>query len=88
MSSELTKILLNEEEMPRQWYNIQADLPSQMPPPLGSDGKPVGPDALAKVFPMNLIEQEMSTERWIEIPQEVQAILKLWRPSPLPCPPT
>jgi tryptophan synthase beta chain len=83
MSSEPTKILLTEDEMPRQWYNIQADLPSPLPPPVGPDGKPIGPDALAKVFPMNLIEQEMSTERWIDIPDEVQSILKLWRPSPL-----
>ncbi|MEI8033589.1 MAG: TrpB-like pyridoxal phosphate-dependent enzyme [Chlorobiaceae bacterium] len=83
MSSEPTKILLTEDEMPRQWYNIQADLPIPLPPPVGPDGTPIGPDALAKVFPMNLIEQEVSTERWIEIPQEVQAILKLWRPSPL-----
>jgi len=83
MSSEPTKILLTEDEMPRQWYNIQADLPSPLPPPLGPDGTPIGPDALAKVFPMNLIEQEVSTERWIDIPDEVQSILKLWRPSPL-----
>ena len=82
MSTEPTKILLTEDEMPRQWYNIQADLP-MMPPPLGPDGKPVGPDDLARVFPMNLIEQEMSTERWIDIPEEVLGILKLWRPSPL-----
>ena len=82
MSTEPTKILLTEDEMPRQWYNIQADLP-MMPPPLGADGKPVGPDDLARVFPMNLIEQEMSTERWIDIPEEVLGILKLWRPSPL-----
>ncbi|HWQ27142.1 MAG TPA: TrpB-like pyridoxal phosphate-dependent enzyme [Chlorobaculum sp.] len=83
MSTEPTKILLSEDEMPRQWYNIQADLPSPMPPPVGQDGNPIGPDALAKVFPMNLIEQEVSTERWIDIPEEVLGILKLWRPSPL-----
>ena len=83
MSTEPTKILLSEDEMPRQWYNIQADLPSPMPPPVGLDGNPIGPDALAKVFPMNLIEQEVSTERWIDIPEEILGILKLWRPSPL-----
>ena len=83
MSTEPTKILLSEDEMPRQWYNIQADLPTPLPPPVGLDGTPIGPDALAQVFPMNLIEQEMSTERWIDIPDEVLGILKLWRPSPL-----
>jgi len=83
MSTEPTKILLGEDEMPRQWYNIQADLPTPMPPPVGPDGTPIGPDALAQVFPMNLIEQEVSTERWIDIPEEILGILKLWRPSPL-----
>jgi tryptophan synthase beta chain len=83
MSTDLTKILLNEDEMPRQWYNIQADLPSPLPPPVGPDGTPIGPDALSRVFPMNLIEQEVSTQRWIDIPEEVLSILKLWRPSPL-----
>jgi tryptophan synthase beta chain len=83
MSTEPTKILLGEDEMPRQWYNIQADLPTPMPPPVGPDGTPIGPDDLAQVFPMNLIEQEVSTERWIDIPDEVLGILKLWRPSPL-----
>jgi len=66
--SEQIKVLLDESEMPRQWYNIQADLPHPMPPPVGKDGKPIGPDALAPVFPMNLIEQEVSTQRWIDIP--------------------
>lgn len=83
MSNEPTKIFLQEDEMPRQWYNIQADLPTPLPPPVGADGQPIGPDDLAQVFPMNLIEQEMSTERWIDIPDEVLGILKLWRPSPL-----
>lgn len=77
------KVVLTEEEMPRQWYNIQADLPTPMPPPVGLDGKPIGPDSLAPVFPMNLIEQEVSTERWIDIPEEVLDVLRLWRPSPL-----
>jgi tryptophan synthase beta chain len=77
------KILLKEEEMPRQWYNIAADLPTPMLPPLGPDGKPVTPDMLTPVFPMNLIEQEVSAERWIAIPEEVLNILTLWRPTPL-----
>jgi len=78
-----TKIILDESEMPRQWYNLAADLPTAPRPPLGPDGRPVGPDQLAAVFPMNLIEQEMSTERWIDIPEEVLAVLYRWRPSPL-----
>ncbi|HNW59821.1 MAG TPA: TrpB-like pyridoxal phosphate-dependent enzyme [bacterium] len=78
-----TKILLDESEMPRQWYNIVADFPKPPLPPLGPDGKPIGPEKLAPVFPMNLIEMEMATARWIDIPDEVQAIYKMWRPSPL-----
>ena len=54
-----------------------------MLPPLGPDGKPIGPEMLAPVFPMNLIEQEMSTERWIDIPEEILNILYRWRPAPL-----
>ena len=75
------KIFLTEDEMPRQWYNILADI--KMNPPLGPDGNPIGPEALAPIFPMNLIEQEVSPERWIDIPEEVLAALKIWRPSPL-----
>jgi len=78
-----TKIFLNEDEMPRQWYNLAADLPTPLQPPLGPDGNPVSPDMLAPVFPMNLIEQEVSQERWIDIPEEVLGILTMWRPSPL-----
>jgi len=78
-----TKILLDENELPRQWYNLAADLPSPPPPPLGPDGKPITPDMLAPVFPMNLIEQEVSTDRWIDIPEEILEMLTLWRPSPL-----
>ncbi len=75
------KVLLTEEEMPRQWYNILADI--KMNPPLGPDGKPIGPEMLAPVFPMNLIEQEVSTQRWIDIPEEVLDVYTIWRPSPL-----
>jgi len=78
---EVKKVLLAEDEMPRQWYNILADI--KMNPPLGPDGKPVGPDDLAPVFPMNLIEQEVSSQRWIDIPDEVLDVLRIWRPSPL-----
>ena len=78
-----TKIFLDESEMPKQWYNLSADLPSGLQPPLGPDGKPISPDALAPVFPMNLIEQEVSTDRWIDIPEEVRQLLARWRPSPL-----
>jgi len=78
-----TKILLDESEMPRQWYNIAADLPGTLNPPLGSDGNPIGPEMLAPVFPMTLIEQEVSTERWIDIPEKVLEMLYLWRPAPL-----
>jgi tryptophan synthase beta chain len=77
---ETKKILLSEDEMPRQWYNILADI--KMNPPLGPDG-PISPDMLAPVFPMNLIEQEVSSERWIDIPEDVLRVLRIWRPSPL-----
>ncbi|MFA7198829.1 MAG: TrpB-like pyridoxal phosphate-dependent enzyme [Methanoculleus sp.] len=79
-----TKILLDEGEMPKRWYNIQADLPKPMDPFLHpATGKPVVPDDLRHIFPMELIRQEMATERYIDIPGEVQDILALWRPSPL-----
>jgi tryptophan synthase beta chain len=77
------KILLNESDIPRQWYNLAADLPTPLLPPLGPDGKPVTPDMLAPVFPMNLIEQEVSADRWIDIPEEILDILYRWRPTPL-----
>ena len=77
------KIVLSTDEMPRQWYNLAADLPQPPPPPLGPDGNPIGPEALAPVFPMNLIEQEVSTERWIDIPEGILEIYARWRPSPL-----
>lgn len=81
--SQTTKIFLSEKDMPRQWYNIAADLPSGVKPPLGPDGNPISPEALAPVFPMNLIEQEVSTDRWIDIPEEILGLLAKWRPTPL-----
>jgi len=77
------KIYLKEKDIPKKWYNLAADLPSQPLPPLGPDGNPITPDMLSAVFPMNLIEQEVSTKRWIDIPQEILEILYRWRPSPL-----
>ncbi|MCK9274683.1 MAG: TrpB-like pyridoxal phosphate-dependent enzyme [Syntrophales bacterium] len=78
------KVFLNEDEIPRKWYNIMADLPTPMSPPLHpGTGQPLKPEDMAQIFPMNLIEQEMSPERWIDIPEEVLEKLLLWRPSPL-----
>ena len=79
-----TKYVLDESHMPRSWYNIQADLPVALPPVLHPGTlKPIGPDDLAPLFPMDLIAQEVSTEREIEIPEPVREIYRLWRPSPL-----
>jgi tryptophan synthase beta chain len=79
-----TKIYLSEEDMPKRWYNVMADLPSPLEPPLHpATGKPVTPDDLKAIFPMGLIQQEMSPSRFIDIPSEVRDILLLWRPSPL-----
>ncbi|OPY36274.1 MAG: Tryptophan synthase beta chain 1 [Methanoregula sp. PtaU1.Bin051] len=79
-----TKILLDEEEMPKRWYNVLADLLSPLDPPLHpATQKPVGPEDLSAIFPMELIRQEMSPDRYIDIPAEVLEVLSLWRPSPL-----
>jgi tryptophan synthase beta chain len=79
-----TKYLLNESQMPKFWYNIQADLPKPLPAVLHPGTlQPMGPDDLAPLFPMELILQEVSTEREIEIPEPVRDIYKLWRPAPL-----
>ncbi len=78
------KILLNESEIPQSYYNIQADMPNPMLPPLHPGTKqPIGPQDLAALFPMELIKQEVSQERYIEIPDEVRKIYKLYRPTPL-----
>lgn len=78
------KYQLAESEMPTHWYNIAADLTSPPPPPLHpATQEPIGPEALAPLFPMELIKQEVSTERYIPIPDEVREIYRIWRPSPL-----
>ena len=80
----MRKILLDENEMPKYWYNILPDLPEPLPPPLHPVTKePVKPEDLKPIFPKALIEQEMSNERWIKIPEEVRDVYALWRPTPL-----
>ncbi|HOA95245.1 MAG TPA: TrpB-like pyridoxal phosphate-dependent enzyme [Quisquiliibacterium sp.] len=79
-----TKFLLDESRIPKRWYNIQADLPKALPPVLHPGTmKPVGPDDLAPLFPMELIMQEVTTEREIEIPEPVRDVFRLWRPTPM-----
>src|SRR2546425_1384652 len=79
-----TKFLLDEKDIPSAWYNIQADLETPAPPVLHPGTKqPIGPQDLAPLFPMELIKQEVSRERWIEIPEEIREVYRLWRPSPL-----
>src|SRR5487761_1583543 len=79
-----TKILLDESEIPRQWYNVVPDLPAPPPPPLHPGTlQPVGPDALAPLFPMALIEQEVTGSSYVPIPDEVLDVYRLWRPTPL-----
>jgi len=78
------KYLLNDNELPEQWYNLAADLPEPLPAVLHpGTGEPIGPADLAPLFPMGLIEQEVSTERWIDIPEEVRQILLQWRCTPM-----
>lgn len=82
--SERRKIILDEERIPQQWYNIVADMPNKPLPPLHpATQEPIGPDALAAIFPMGLILQEVSANPWIDIPEEVRAIYRMWRPTPL-----
>jgi len=81
---EIKKILLSEKESPSAWYNILPDLPVPLAPPIHpGTGKPIGPEDLAPLFPMELIKQEVSQEPWIEIPDAVREVYRLWRPSPL-----
>src|SRR5687767_15302215 len=79
-----TKYLLDEKEIPTKWYNIQADLKTPAAPPLHpGTGQPIGPADLAPLFPMEIIKQEVSQERYIGIPEEVLEAYKLYRPTPL-----
>ncbi|MEK6690345.1 MAG: TrpB-like pyridoxal phosphate-dependent enzyme [Nitrospirota bacterium] len=81
---EVMKVVLPEKEIPKKWYNILPDMPNPPKPPLNPATKePIGPDALTPIFPMALIEQEVSMERFIEIPEDVIKIYSLWRPTPL-----
>ena len=80
----MKKVVLREDEMPTSWYNVAPDIPGGLQPPLDPETmEPMGPEKLSAVFPMGLLEQEMSGERFIEIPEEVLEVYKIWRPSPL-----
>ena len=80
----MKKIILDENEIPKKWYNIQADLKSPLDPPLNPKTKePIGPDDLKAIFPMGLIQQEVSQDRYIPIPGDIREIYRIWRPSPL-----
>ena len=82
--SDKYRIVLREDEIPQRWYNALPDLKTPLAPPLHPvTHKPLTPEDLAPLFPMELIKQEVSSEPWIEIPDEVREIYKLWRPSPL-----
>lgn len=82
--SEKTRFQLEQSDIPKQWYNIMADLPEPLPPPLNPATKePIPPEALHAIFPENLVEQEVCTERYVEIPEPVRDVYKIWRPTPL-----
>ncbi len=84
MTDPRTKIQLDESALPTQWYNVVADLPAPPPPPLHpATLQPVGPDDLAPLFPMDLILQEVTTQRFVPIPEPVRDVYRLWRPTPL-----
>ena len=78
------KFTLKESDIPTHWYNIMADMPNKPLPPLHPGTKqPVGPEDLAPLFPMELIKQEVTSEKWVEIPDEVRRLYSIWRPTPL-----
>lgn len=78
----MRKIILDEEDIPKQWYNILPDLPEPLPPPMSPVTKePVKPEELMALFPKECVRQEVSQERWIDIPEEVRESYTLWRPT-------
>ncbi len=78
------KIILPDDDMVRQWYNVAPDIPGGLTPPLDPEtGQPAGPEKMTPIFPVGLLEQEMSPERWIDIPEEILEVYSLWRPTPL-----
>ena len=82
--SDTVKYVLDENRLPEAWYNLVADLPEPLPPVLHpGTGQPVGPDDLAPLFPMQIILQEVSTDRFVAIPEEVRSVYRQWRPTPL-----
>src|SRR5512137_2250975 len=82
--SQQTQFTLSQADIPKQWYNLLADFPEPLPPPLHPGTKqPVPPEALLAIFPENLVKQEACPDRWVEIPDEVRDIYALWRPTPL-----
>ncbi|OQX82508.1 MAG: TrpB-like pyridoxal-phosphate dependent enzyme, partial [Candidatus Omnitrophica bacterium 4484_49] len=79
-----TRVLLSAKDLPQAWYNIQADLPWDVPPPMDPATKePVNPEKLSIIFPNALIEQEMTKKKWIDIPDDILDVYRLWRPTPL-----
>lgn len=80
---ESLRFTLPQSDIPTHWYNVVADMPNKPLPQLSADGKPASLEEMSAIFPMAILEQEMSTERWIKIPQEVREIYRLWRPAPL-----
>ena len=77
------KILLDEEDIPKQWYNITPDLPKPLPPFIDPETKAPGAGIVPRIFPREILGQEMSKERWINIPDEVREVYRIWRPTPL-----
>ena len=79
-----TKFILGEDRIPTHWYNIIPDLPGPLAPVFSPQTmKPATPEELSVIFPMSLIEQELSPERWVPIPEPIREIYRIWRPSPL-----